>query len=223
MMNEVDTMVDGARTPPAGRHGGDHVDFGDPAAAVHSLILEVETLLRTCRGLVAQARGTLTSGELLWPPQRISEVREQQKELENDPRLRTVSDESEADYKRSWRRDDHPDFDVDLLQVFKSHLPDLSRAPLVVLTTLLANHGRIVSNSEICKALGTDSPKIVKVYVCRLRRLFRVHGVDVEISVMKGGYGVPRDCPAFLLSGLGFTETQVRVILNSSFLGQARR
>jgi hypothetical protein len=96
-------------------------------------------------------------------------------------------------------------------------------APLVVLTTLLANHGRIVSNDDFRKALGTESPQIVKVYVCRLRNLFKAHGVDVEISVLKGGYGVPRDCATSVLTGLGFDEAQLGAILNSAVISRSGR
>ena len=172
---------------------------------------------------MAQARETPANGELLWRTQAMRDAQEPHDETGTDWRARSPSNKSDKSDKRTWRRYDHMDFDVDLLQIFKSRLPDLSMAPLVVLTTLLANHGRIVSNDDFRKALGTESPQIVKVYVCRLRNLFRAHGVDVEISVLKGGYGVPRDCATSVLTGLGFDEAQLGAILNSAVISRPGR
>jgi hypothetical protein len=223
MTELVDNMLDGVRTAIPERRAIELIDFGDPAGALQSMIMQAETLLRTCRALVAQARETPANSEFLWPSQGMREEQEQRDESGTDWRGHSSSGKSEKSDKRTWRRYDHLDFDVDLLQIFKSRLPGLSMAPLLVLTTLLANHGRIVSNDDFRKALGTESPQIVKVYVCRLRHLFRAHGVDVEISVLKGGYGVPRDCAALVLTGLGFDEAQVGAILNSAVVSRVSR
>nr|WP_315474943.1 helix-turn-helix domain-containing protein [uncultured Sandarakinorhabdus sp.] len=223
MTEQVDNTLEGVRTAIPERRAIEMIDFADPAGALQSMILQAETLLRTCRALVAQGRETQANGELLWPTQGMRDAQEQQDETGTDWRARSPSGKSDKSDKRTWRRYDHMDFDVDLLQIFKSRLPDLSMAPLVVLTTLLANHGRIVSNDDFRKALGTESPQIVKVYVCRLRNLFRAHGVDVEISVLKGGYGVPRDCATSVLTGLGFDEAQLGAILNSAVISRSGR
>ncbi|MEN9933140.1 MAG: hypothetical protein RIS17_1713 [Pseudomonadota bacterium] len=220
MTELVGNMMDEGRIGLADRRAFDPIDFGDAANALHSLISQAETLLRTCRTLVTQVRDPSTGSDGNWA-QRISELQDQQDAVA-DWAERAAGARADKSDGRTYRRYDHMDVDVDLLQIFKSCLPDLGIAPLVVLTTLLANQGRIVSNAAIRKALGTESLTIVKVYVTRLRHLFRSHGVDVEISVLKGGYGLPRDCAVQVLSGLGFDDTQIKTILSSSLIERAR-
>ncbi len=219
MTELVGDMMDGGRVGLAERRSFDPIDFSDAANALHSLISQAETLLRTCRTLVTQVREPAGAADSNWA-QRISELQDQQDAMAQwTDRAGVRGDKADG---RGFRRYDHMDVDVDLLQIFKSCLPDLGIAPLVVLTTLLANQGRIVANADIRKALGTESLTIVKVYVSRLRHLFRSHGVDVEISVLKGGYGLPRDCAVQVLSGLGFDDSQVKTILSSSLIERAR-
>lgn len=219
MTELVGDMMDGGRVGLVDRRAFDPIDFGDAANALHSLISQAETLLRTCRTLVTQVRDPASGSDGNWA-QRLGELQDQQDAMANwADRAAGTREKFDG---RAYRRYDHMDVDVDLLQIFKSCLPDLGIAPLVVLTTLLANQGRIVANADIRKALGTESLTIVKVYVSRLRHLFRSHGVDVEISVLKGGYGLPRDCAVQVLSGLGFDEGQVKTILSSSLIERAR-
>ena len=131
MTEQVDSMLDGVRTAIPERRAVEVIDFADPAGALQSMILQAETLLRTCRALVAQARETPANGELLWPSQGMRDAQEQHEEIGTVWRARSPSGKSDKSDKRTWRRYDHMDFDVDLLQIFKSPFRLMAALPVL--------------------------------------------------------------------------------------------
>lgn len=186
------------------------IDFGDKVGALQSMIAQAEVLLSACRLLVGQARDMPDQGDVSSAEDRINQARSLAGRLAGQHTDEAASStDSKRARKRPYARHNYLNVDVDLLQIFKSRLSDLGIGPLVVMITLLENHGRMVPSHQMRAAIGTDSRAIIKVYVSRLRNLFRSHGIDVEISVLHGGYGVPRDCTQRVMAGLGFDDRQI--------------
>jgi hypothetical protein len=102
--------------------------------------------------------------------------------------------------------------DVDMLEIFRSRFPELSGGPLVVLSTLILNSGRIVTHAELRAALNTKSVATTKVYISRIRKVFEQHNIDSKISTVRGGYGISRDFVEKTVSALGLTEAAVTAI-----------
>lgn len=190
------------------------INFDDTAGALQSMIAQAEALLSACRLLVAQARDVPDQVNASSASDRIRDARMiQDKIVGQRAGDATPLTEAKKARKRPYTRYNYLNVDVDLLQIFKSRLPDLGIGPLVVLITLLENHGRMVPSHQMRAAIGTDSRSIIKVYVSRLRNLFRSRDIDVEISVLHGGYGVPRDCTRRIMVDLGFEDTQISTAL----------
>lgn len=195
--------------------------FDDEVNASQSMIAQAEALLSACRLMVGQARDFLHQGDAFIRQGDASSAEGCMREAAsllikiagqrvNDAAPVTGTKRGR---KRTYTRYHYRDVGVDLLQTFKSRLPGLGIGPLVVLITLLENHGRMVPAYKMRAAIDTDSRAIIKVYVSRLRNLFRSHGIDVEISVLHGGYGVPRDCTQRVMAGLGFNDGQIATAL----------
>jgi hypothetical protein len=186
------------------------IDFDDKIGALQSMIAQAEALLSACRLLVGQARDTPNHGDASLPEDRAREARSLAGRIavQHAGDAATLTD-GKKPRKRPYTRYNYLSVDVDLLQIFKSRLPDLGIGPLVVMITLLENHGRMVPAHQMRAAIGTDSRDIIKVYVSRLRNLLKSNGIDVEISVLHGGYGVPRDCAQRIMAGLGFDDVQI--------------
>lgn len=186
-------------------------DFSEAFNVIQSLLSQAETIISTCRIVAEGRQGKRTFNEI-WDrggkSLQAAEYDEQPSYALND---KTAAPKSRKVYKRC----DYEQMDVDVLQLFRTRIPDLGIGPIMILTKILSNCGSIVSGPAIRAAIGTESSSSVKVYVSRIRKAFRKNGITVEISQLNSGYGLPSDSLQTVLKGFNFSESEVQFLSNA--------
>lgn len=167
------------------------------------LLLQAEALLGACRVLIEQSRQAAAGGDDVGAEHRVAQA------------ASVAENIASAIGKPAGKLFSLPvsaGMDVDLFEMFRRRFPDLSRGPLVVLATFIANAGKIISHREICAILNTDSYSTVKVHVSKIRAAFAKEGIGVSISTVRGGYGLSRDAVEKLIAALDLNAAEVEQI-----------
>lgn len=185
-------------------------DFSEAFNVLQALLSQAETIISTCR-IVAEGRQGKRAFSEVW-------------DRNNKPAYATAYDEqpgygsdeknSNRKIRKTYKRCEYEKMDVDVLQMFRSRIPDLGIGPIMILTKILGNCGSIVSGPDIRAAIGTESSSSVKVYISRIRKAFRDCGITVEISQLNSGYGLPSGSLPAILAGFKFSEAEVLFLTN---------
>ena len=173
------------------------------ASALQSLLAQTEQLLSACRVMIADSNGADASLDAGGDRASAVNMLRSADKLARIPRGAAGKEPASSAQNT---------VDVDMLEIFRSRFPELSGGPLVVLSTLILNSGRIVTHAELRAALNTKSVATTKVYVSRIRKVFEQHNIDSKISTVRGGYGISRDFVEKTVSALGLTEAAVAAI-----------